>query len=361
WLTPVEVASDGRLRQDVLPLLQTTHNQQPFCLSEILSTGVCASRVRLDINTTPQLLPRAPTPSKRSIWNCSCSPSTCTAAIAHGQKVPLPRWAAAGGAARPHPRSAGHCGSGQCPGAVPGTDARTALSAERLSWGHPDGSGLGAWVAAAPAPGDRSSPSAAIPRGALARLPASWPALLIALRYRRLSSPCCCSHGLSHCSALASCSSSPSRGQSPPGPFPSVPQAGQLPAVGRLLLQGPRLSCPHLSDNELGAHGVLQRCRQLRHPACPLRSLGLSTDAFSQALRQQLDAVRALQPALKIGNLLEHDVPQAGAMARLPCQRGLLPGAGRRCPPSEHLPSFRNSPFKKESHSQTGSPCCLLL
>uniref|UniRef100_U3K8G0 NACHT domain-containing protein n=1 Tax=Ficedula albicollis TaxID=59894 RepID=U3K8G0_FICAL len=158
------------------------------------------------------------------------------------------------------------------------------------------------------------------------------------------------------------------------------------------LLQGPRLTCLDLSDNELGAHGVLQRCRQLRHPACPLRSLGsgpatapatpaiaelgrgccgtgraaaasrllqhlppttshtfssspassmprLSTDAFSQALRQQLDAVRALQPALKIGNLLEHDVPQAGAMARLPCQRGLLRG-GRKA-----LPSFRTLPL----------------
>ncbi|RMB98026.1 hypothetical protein DUI87_25504 [Hirundo rustica rustica] len=61
----------------------------------------------------------------------------------------------------------------------------------------------------------------------------------------------------------------------------------------------------------------------------------LSTDGFSQALLQELDALRALQPALKIGNLLEHDVPQAGAMARLPCHRGLLPGG------SKALPSFR--------------------
>lgn len=65
----------------------------------------------------------------------------------------------------------------------------------------------------------------------------------------------------------------------------------------------------------------------------------LSTDSFSQALLQELDALRALQPALKIGNLLEHDVPQAGAMARLPCYRRLLPG-GRKA-----LPSFRRPPL----------------
>ncbi|XP_023802241.1 NACHT, LRR and PYD domains-containing protein 3 isoform X1 [Cyanistes caeruleus] len=111
------------------------------------------------------------------------------------------------------------------------------------------------------------------------------------------------------------------------------------PALAALLLQGPRLTCLDLSDNELAAHGVLQLCQQLRHPACPLRSLGLSTDGFSQALLQELDALRPLQPALKIGNLLEHDVPQAGAMARLPCHRGLLPGR------SKVLPSFRRPPL----------------
>ncbi|XP_015485602.1 NACHT, LRR and PYD domains-containing protein 12-like isoform X2 [Parus major] len=111
------------------------------------------------------------------------------------------------------------------------------------------------------------------------------------------------------------------------------------PALAALLLQGPRLTCLDLSDNELAAHGVLQLCQQLRHPACPLRSLGLSTDGFSQALLQELNALRPLQPALKIGNLLEHDVPQAGAMARLPCHRGLLPGR------SKVLSSFRRPPL----------------
>uniref|UniRef100_A0A674GUZ0 NACHT domain-containing protein n=2 Tax=Taeniopygia guttata TaxID=59729 RepID=A0A674GUZ0_TAEGU len=104
------------------------------------------------------------------------------------------------------------------------------------------------------------------------------------------------------------------------------------PALAARLLHGPRLTCLDLSDNELGAHGVLQLCQQLRHPACPLRSLGLSTDGFSQALLQELDALRALQPALKIGSLLEHDVPQPGAMARLPCNRGLLPGGQEGAP-----------------------------
>uniref|UniRef100_A0A8C3VA85 NACHT domain-containing protein n=1 Tax=Catharus ustulatus TaxID=91951 RepID=A0A8C3VA85_CATUS len=104
-------------------------------------------------------------------------------------------------------------------------------------------------------------------------------------------------------------------------------------ALAVQLLQGPRLTCLDLSDNELGAQGVLQLCQQLRHPACPLQMLGLSTDGFSPALLQELDALRALQPVLKIGNLLEHDVPQAGAMARLPCHRGLLPG-GRKALPS---------------------------
>ncbi|XP_031968124.1 NACHT, LRR and PYD domains-containing protein 3-like isoform X5 [Corvus moneduloides] len=110
-------------------------------------------------------------------------------------------------------------------------------------------------------------------------------------------------------------------------------------ALATRLLQGPRLTCLDLSDNELGAHGILQLFQQLRHPACPLRSLGLSVDGFSQALLQEVDTLRALHPTLKIGNLLEHDVPQAGAMARLPCHRGLLPG-GRKV-----LPSFRRPPF----------------
>uniref|UniRef100_A0A8B9S0H8 NACHT, LRR and PYD domains-containing protein 3 n=1 Tax=Accipiter nisus TaxID=211598 RepID=A0A8B9S0H8_9AVES len=40
------------------------------------------------------------------------------------------------------------------------------------------------------------------------------------------------------------------------------------------LVESPRLTCLDLSDNELGADGVLQLCQQLRHPACPLQALG---------------------------------------------------------------------------------------
>ncbi|NXE10808.1 NLRP3 protein, partial [Lophotis ruficrista] len=40
------------------------------------------------------------------------------------------------------------------------------------------------------------------------------------------------------------------------------------------LAENPRLACLDLSDNELGAEGVLQLCQQLRHPACSLRALG---------------------------------------------------------------------------------------
>ncbi|XP_057882634.1 uncharacterized protein LOC131084885 [Melospiza georgiana] len=199
--------------------------------------------------------------------------------------------------------------------------------------------------------------------------PAPFPLRCWALRHRALSGPAPLTHArtarsphragcagppapegaawhLSRCSALPTWSSSASRGQSPPSLFPSLPQAGQLPAGGRLLpgpgcaaAAGPRLSCLDLSDNELRAQGVLQLCQQLRHPACPLRSLGLSTDGFSQALLQELDALRALQPGLNIGNLLEHDLPQAGAMARLPCHRGVLPGSRKA------LPSFRRPPI----------------
>ncbi|XP_032918676.1 uncharacterized protein LOC116997708 [Catharus ustulatus] len=138
----------------------------------------------------------------------------------------------------------------------------------------------------------------------------------------------------------------PSRARSAPALFASLPQAGQLPALGRLL-QGPRLTCLHLRDNELGAQGVLQLCRQLRHPACPQRSLAsgpchgpfharhcrAGERMLRDRLSTELDALRALQPVLKIGNLLEHDVPQAGAMAWLPSHRGLLP-EGRKALPS---------------------------
>ncbi|KAM7108962.1 NACHT, LRR and PYD domains-containing protein 3-like isoform 3-T4 [Ciconia maguari] len=115
-------------------------------------------------------------------------------------------------------------------------------------------------------------------------------------------------------------------------------------ALAARLVESPRLACLDLSDNELGADGVLQLCQQLRHPACPLRALGLSTSELNEEALQELAALRALKPDLKIGYLLEQDVPQAGAMARLPFHRGVLPGAGgpggRKV-----LPSFRRGPL----------------
>ncbi|XP_057286604.1 NACHT, LRR and PYD domains-containing protein 12-like [Pezoporus wallicus] len=104
-------------------------------------------------------------------------------------------------------------------------------------------------------------------------------------------------------------------------------------ACCRALAAGtPPLTCLDLSDNELGADGVLQLCRQLRSPSCPLRALGLSTAELPQDALQALAALQELKPSLKVGYLLEQEVPQTGAMARLPFHRGALPG--RRVPPS---------------------------
>ncbi|XP_069713333.1 NACHT, LRR and PYD domains-containing protein 3-like isoform X2 [Phaenicophaeus curvirostris] len=119
-------------------------------------------------------------------------------------------------------------------------------------------------------------------------------------------------------------------------------------ACCQALVESPGLTCLDLSDNELGADGVLQLCRRLRHPACPLRALGLSTSGLSEEALQELAALRMLKPDLKIGDLLEQDVPQAGAMARLPFYRGVLPGGrgpgGRRL-----LASRRRSPCSNQS------------
>uniref|UniRef100_A0A8C3J3N6 NACHT, LRR and PYD domains-containing protein 3 n=1 Tax=Calidris pygmaea TaxID=425635 RepID=A0A8C3J3N6_9CHAR len=119
-------------------------------------------------------------------------------------------------------------------------------------------------------------------------------------------------------------------------------------ALAARLVESPHLSCLDLSDNELGADGVLQLCQQLRHPACPLQALGLSTSGLSEEVLQELDALRTLKPQLKIGYLLEQEVPQEGAMARLPFHRGVLPGTGG---PGgrKGLPSFRRAPRNNRS------------
>uniref|UniRef100_A0A8C8AHK8 NACHT, LRR and PYD domains-containing protein 3 n=1 Tax=Otus sunia TaxID=257818 RepID=A0A8C8AHK8_9STRI len=115
-------------------------------------------------------------------------------------------------------------------------------------------------------------------------------------------------------------------------------------ALAAGLVESPSLTCLDLSDNELGADGVLQLCRQLRHPACLLRALGLTTSGLNEEALQELAAVRALKPDLKIGYLLEQDMPQVGAMARLPFHRGVLPGAGGSGG-RKALPSFRRGPL----------------
>lgn len=65
--------------------------------------------------------------------------------------------------------------------------------------------------------------------------------------------------------------------------------------------------------------------------------------------------MRALKPDLKIGYFLEQDVPQAGAMARLPFRRGVLPGVGdpfggKVLPPFRRgVPPFRRGPCSSRS------------
>lgn len=51
--------------------------------------------------------------------------------------------------------------------------------------------------------------------------------------------------------------------------------------------------------------------------------------ALNEDALQELVALRELKPSLKIGDLLEHDTPQEGAMSRLPFQRGVWEGKGR--------------------------------
>ncbi|XP_054684106.1 NACHT, LRR and PYD domains-containing protein 12-like isoform X2 [Grus americana] len=126
-------------------------------------------------------------------------------------------------------------------------------------------------------------------------------------------------------------------------------------ALAAWLVESPSLACLDLSDNELGADGVLHLCQQLRHPACSLRALGLSTPGLNEEALRELAAVRALKPDLKIGYFLEQDVLQAGAMARLPFRRGVLPGVGdpgggKVLPPFRRgLPPFRRGPCSSRS------------
>uniref|UniRef100_A0A8V5FZI1 Uncharacterized protein n=1 Tax=Melopsittacus undulatus TaxID=13146 RepID=A0A8V5FZI1_MELUD len=62
-------------------------------------------------------------------------------------------------------------------------------------------------------------------------------------------------------------------------PAPASRSLGSCRLTGaccRALAMGtPPLTCLDLSDNELGADGVLELCRWLRSPSCPLRTLGI--------------------------------------------------------------------------------------
>ena len=123
------------------------------------------SCVSVSIIPSPGLFSR----SKRSSRNCSCSPSTCPAAIPHGQIVPLPRCAPAGGAALPH-----------LP-ALPGTAAPGTVPELSLSHTH------ARHRAQSGAAGDTRTGAALVPGWLLAR-PQGTGALR-ALRY-----PCKCPH-----------------------------------------------------------------------------------------------------------------------------------------------------------------------
>ncbi|XP_055669331.1 NACHT, LRR and PYD domains-containing protein 3-like [Falco peregrinus] len=119
-------------------------------------------------------------------------------------------------------------------------------------------------------------------------------------------------------------------------------------ALAAWLMESPHLTCLDLSDNELGADGILQLCQQLRHPTCPLRALGLSTSGLHEEVLHEVAALRALKPNLKIQDLLKQDVLQTGAMARLPFHRGVLPGTGG-VGGRKVLPPFRRGPSNTRS------------
>uniref|UniRef100_A0A8V0ZLK2 NLR family pyrin domain containing 3 n=1 Tax=Gallus gallus TaxID=9031 RepID=A0A8V0ZLK2_CHICK len=103
------------------------------------------------------------------------------------------------------------------------------------------------------------------------------------------------------------------------------------------------LKCLDLSDTELGA-GATLLLQHLRHHSCTLQTLGLSTSTLSKDALQELAALRALKPSLKITDLLEHEAPETGAMARLTFQRSVWAGRGAAVRGRKGLPSSRAAP-----------------
>ncbi|XP_042737909.1 NACHT, LRR and PYD domains-containing protein 3 isoform X2 [Lagopus leucura] len=108
------------------------------------------------------------------------------------------------------------------------------------------------------------------------------------------------------------------------------------------------LKCLDLTDTELGA-GALLLLQQLRHHNCTLQTLGLSTSTLSKDALQELVALQALKPNLKVTDLLEHEAPETGAMARLTFQRSVWAGRGAAVQGRKGLPSCRAAPPHRRS------------
>lgn len=70
----------------------------------------------------------------------------------------------------------------------------------------------------------------------------------------------------------------------------------------------------------------------------------LSTSTLSKDALQELAALRALKPSLKITDLLENEAPETGAMARLTFQRSVWAGRGAAVRGRKGLPSSRAAP-----------------
>uniref|UniRef100_A0A8V5G1Y7 Uncharacterized protein n=1 Tax=Melopsittacus undulatus TaxID=13146 RepID=A0A8V5G1Y7_MELUD len=131
--------------------------------------------------------------------------------------------------------------------------------------------------------GDHGGVVLGVPRLSLRLFPCS-------LRYSRLTSACCqdLAAVLSTSPSLEELDLSFSDGLRDAGvellsapshiPAPASRSLGSCRLTGacrRALAMGtPPLTCLDLSDNELGADGVLELCRWLRSPSCPLRTLG---------------------------------------------------------------------------------------